>query len=150
VNELKLFLKKKPIKPVKLISFRHGPIESKKILDLPVIFRGNDKVNLNSSLNWKVTTFQEDLEVVHCDLWIDFAKTYSRQMERIELKQEQLRISLRQEKERIEQESIDREKERIAVLETEKPTITPTEDFDDLEDQMNQSSSFMSRHKFSH
>lgn len=96
-----------------MISFSHGPIESKKLDDLPEIYQGNEKIVSNFKPNWKVTRYQEELSVGDCALWRDFSKTYSRQLERVELKQEQLRSSMKREKERIEQEALDRENERV-------------------------------------
>jgi hypothetical protein len=105
-----LYFKKKPLKPVKLISFSHGPLHSKKLDALPEILPPNEKIVVDKKVFWK-SKYEEKQDQVECALWSDFTRLYSKQVTRIELKQEQMK----RERERAEREVQIKQSERERV-----------------------------------
>lgn len=77
-------LKKKSIKSLKSISFTHGPLNSKKVKDLPEIFSPICHLEIKQNPNWKI---EKEVKETGKDitLWKEFKSLYSHQQERIKL-----------------------------------------------------------------
>lgn len=83
-SETKILLKKKSIKSLKSISFTNGPLNTKKVKDLPEIFSPICNLEIQQNPKWK---FEKEIsdKGKNIHLWKEFKTIYQTQQERIKL-----------------------------------------------------------------